>query len=94
MITAETIRTPTAEAWRTDLSYLADELERKHKNLYANIAPAQFAAAVQHLHARIPALARHEVIVELARLVAMIGDGHTNLYLDANPAVLGFQRYP
>jgi hypothetical protein len=94
MITAETIRTPTAEAWRTDLSYLADELERKHKNLYANISRARFAAAVQALHARIPALARHEVIVELARLAALIGDGHTNLYLDANPRVLGFHRYP
>lgn len=87
-------RLPTAEEWRADLHHLVAEMERKHRNLYANITRAAFAAEVERLHARIPALARHEVIVQLARLAARIGDGHTNLYLDSPAPVLGFHRYP
>jgi len=88
------IKTPTAAEWQADLAYLAAEMERKHKNLYANITRAAFAEAVRCLHSRIPALARHQIIVELARLAALIGDGHTNLYLDSPAPVLGFHRYP
>src|SRR4051812_34826657 len=94
MHSKESTPPPTAEEWQADLAYMAAEMERKHKNLYANISRAQFAEATQHLHARIPGLARHAIIVELARLAALIGDGHTNLYLDSPAAVLGFHRYP
>jgi hypothetical protein len=41
--------------------------------------------------ARIPALAGYEIVVELARLVALVGDGHTRLPLTEVP---GFRRYP
>lgn len=85
---------PTAEEWQADLTYLAAEMEGKHKNLYANIPRDEWAGAVQRLHTQIPALARHEVIVGLARLAALVGDGHTNLYLDSKAPGLGFHRWP
>lgn len=49
------------------------------QNLFHTITPAEVDAAIQRLRERIPKLARHEIIVEMARIVAMVGDGHTNI---------------
>ncbi|HEX8140310.1 MAG TPA: tetratricopeptide repeat protein [Pyrinomonadaceae bacterium] len=62
----------------------------------------QFEAAIKRLDERIPALARHQIIVEMARIVAqvgMIGDGHTSLPLvppphEGAPFKIGFRQYP
>ena len=40
-----------------------------------------------------PTLARHQVIVELARIVARVGDGHTNVAPTRDPKI-GFHTYP
>src|SRR5262249_26768155 len=37
-----------------------------------------------------PALERHEVIVEMAKIVAAVGDGHTNVYPTRDPKI-GFR---
>lgn len=84
-----------ATAWRADLRHLAAELPRRHQNLYHTIAREQLDAAVAALDKRIPALPPHAIVVELARLVALIGDGHT--YLDMGvfkDTDVGFRRYP
>ena len=39
----------------------------------------QFDAAVTNLDKRIPSLTREQIIVELARIVAMVRDGHTRI---------------
>jgi hypothetical protein len=49
---------------------------------------------VAALHTRIPALERHEVIVELARIVALIGDAHTTMYLRFYDPAVRFGHYP
>jgi hypothetical protein len=82
-----------AAAWREDLRALAVELPRRHKNAYAHMTPAAWSGAVARLDARIPELQRHEIIVELMRLVAMVGDGHTTLAPDADERT-GFGRFP
>lgn len=82
-----------AGAWREDLRHLADELPRRHQNLFHTMSRAQFEQAVAAIEARIPELARHQVIAELARLVALIGDGHSHLDLAGGPQI-GFRRYP
>lgn len=69
----------SASEWRQDLQYMAAQMKSRHKNLHHRASPAQFQAAVDRLHARIPGLQRHEIIVELMRLAAMVGDGHTNV---------------
>ena len=76
---AAAVRTPTAEQWRDDLRFMAREMERRHKNLYHSVSRETFVAAVADLDARIPSLRRHEVIVGLMRIAAMVGDGHTNV---------------
>jgi hypothetical protein len=80
-------------AWREDLRHLADQLPKRHQNLFHTMSRAQFEQAAAALEARIPDLARHQAIVELARLVALIGDGHSRLDLAGGPNV-GFRRYP
>jgi hypothetical protein len=86
-------RTIDTNSWREDLRHLAEELPKRHRNLFHTISCAQFEQAVASLNSRIPALARHQVIVELARLVALIGDGHSRLDLAGGPNT-GFRRYP
>jgi tetratricopeptide (TPR) repeat protein len=72
-----TLSAGEAQAWRDDLHHLAAELPRRHKDFFHRTSRAEFDAAVGTLDSRIPALARHQVIVEFARLVAMGPDGHT-----------------
>lgn len=81
----------THAQWCADLDYLAQALEREHRDLFHSVSRRRFDAAVRSLRARIPALAGHEIVVELARLVALVGDGHTRLQLTEVP---GFRRYP
>ena len=68
-----------AEQWREDLRFLASELPQKHKNAFHRVSREQFERAVAELDARIPALQHGDVVMELSRIVAMVGDGHTNL---------------
>lgn len=75
------------QKWRDDLRYMEKGMEKFHRNLFHTMSKEQFHAAVNNLDKRIPQLARHEIIVELARIAAMVGDGHTNLRLAHDPEV-------
>ena len=82
-----------ASAWRGDLRFMAAELERTHKNLYHAASREELTAKVAALDAKIPSLQRHEVIVELAQIVAAVADGHTNIYPTRDPKI-GFHTLP
>jgi hypothetical protein len=82
-----------AQKWREDLQYMASEMPKRHKNLYHTISRQQFESAVAALDAKIPSLARHQIIVEMARIAAMIGDGHTNIAPTRDPKI-GFHILP
>ena len=69
----------TPEQWREDLRYFAINMQKTHKNLFHSISREQFEAAVNRLDERIPTMADHEIVVELMRIVALIGDGHTGV---------------
>ena len=83
-------RALTEEQWREDLRFLAQELPNRHRNAFDRVkgraTRAHFDSAVAALDHRIPSLADHEVVVGMAGLVAMIGDGHTRLTLPQDPA--------
>lgn len=83
----------TPEQWREDLRFMASEMRARHKNLFHATTREEFDAAVGRLHERIPKLARHEILVEMMRLAASVGDGHTHMGLGQDPR-LGFRRYP
>ncbi|NIT61394.1 MAG: peptidase S41, partial [Aliifodinibius sp.] len=56
-----------------------EELPKRHPNLYSKHTPEQFKQAIDQLDLRIPSMQDHQIIVELARIVAMANDGHTRL---------------
>lgn len=69
----------TPAQWREDLRYFANNMEKTHQNLFHTMKREQFDAAVKQLDERIPSLADHQILIELMRIVAMIGDGHTHV---------------
>lgn len=81
----------TAAQWRADLRVLADSLVARHRQPFHKITQAAFDSAVADLDTRIPSLQDHEVIVGLARLAAMLGDGHTRLEIPQDFAI-GYTR--
>lgn len=85
--------TPEIETWREDLRFMASEMVKRHRNLFHTVSREQFEGAVRRLDERIPSLARHQIIVEMARIVAMVGDGHTNIAPTRDPKI-GFRTYP
>ena len=91
--TAPSSDSSSVRQWREDLAYLSRELPRRHQNLFHTISRQQFDSALAALDRKLPGLARHQVIVELARLVALVGDGHTNVAPTRDPKI-GFQTYP
>lgn len=65
--------------WREDLQYLAKEIPKRHKNAFHNVTREQFERAVADLDAQIPNLNDTQIALNLARIAAMIGDGHTRV---------------
>ena len=90
---AATVDKAEAERWREDLRHMAREMEARHKNLFHTTTREQFEGAVRQLNERIPTLARHQIVVELARIAASVGDGHTNVAPTRDPKV-GFRTLP
>ena len=82
----------TAEQWREDLRAFAEQAPKVHKNLFHALTREQFEAEVRRLNDRIPNLSRNQIIVELTRIVAEIGDGHSYISLLEPP--ISFRRYP
>jgi tetratricopeptide (TPR) repeat protein len=81
-----------AARWREDLRYFAEQAPQVHKNLFHSMTREQFDAALKNLDQRIPSLSRNQIIVEITRIVAMIGDGHTYVELQHPP--MNFRHYP
>ena len=67
----------TPQQWKSDVRYLYEQMARNHKNLYHSTPKSAFDAAVTALQDRIPNLTAEQIEVEIAKLVAMVGDGHT-----------------
>lgn len=67
------------EDWRADLEELSARLPERHVNAFHTISKEDWQAAVRELEARLPALDALDSAVALARLVARVGDAHTEL---------------
>lgn len=88
-----TDRANEARRWMEDLEVFATELPKRHLNAFHTMSRPSFDSAVANLRQRIPQLARHQIIVEFARIVAMVGDGHTNIY-PTRDTVIAFHTLP
>lgn len=81
------------DKWREDVRFLAAEFPRRHKNLFFRMTREEFAKTVNELDGRIPNLTRNQIAMEIARIVAMVGDGHTSFFPMFSPE-LKFRTYP
>ncbi len=82
-----------AEIWRRDLDLLAEELPRRHPDLFASLPRPDFEEDLARLRGRVEDSAHHELVTELARIVAAVGDGHTRLTLPLAPGSGFFQGH-
>jgi hypothetical protein len=78
-------------AWRSDLAVLTRELPTRHPAPFLNVTRARWDSAATALDKQLPSLNRDQALVGFMRLVAMLGDAHTNL--EPGPA-LGLRFYP
>src|SRR6185437_7307594 len=83
----------TAPQWHADLDFMMANLARVHKNLYHTTSKATFDSAATALSAQIPRMSRDEIIMGMMRIVALAGDGHTNIYPTRDRAI-GFHSLP
>ena len=65
-----------------DVRALAEAIRTNHPNPYHSVSRAQFDGAVESLAARAPSLHDDEVLVELMRILALLGerDGHAGIH--------------
>jgi hypothetical protein len=71
--------TGTIHRWREDLAFLRAAMPAHHANLFHTMTRSQFDSALGAIESRLPVLPRAQIIVELERLAALIGDGHSNV---------------
>ncbi len=83
----------TAEKWREDLQFLATELPKRHKNLFAKMTREDFEKAVKDLDTKIPMLTSNQIALEFARIIAMVRDGHTSMIPLIEPSLI-FRAFP
>ncbi|NMB16463.1 MAG: peptidase S41 [Firmicutes bacterium] len=68
------------DAWAYDLEFLVKELPKRHKNLFFQLDKKAFYWRAEEIRDQIDELTDEELIVELSRLVASVGDAHTVVY--------------
>lgn len=79
--------------WQKDLRDLEQQLVERHVDLFHTVSREKFETAVDDLHERIPELTTPEILVGIAQIVAMVGDGHTSFY-PAEQKKWRFHIYP
>jgi len=70
--------------WQADLDQLANELPLLHKNLFFNQTEEQFQDSIWSLKERLAKLDIYSIVMEIARIVAAVGDAHTAVSLPRN----------
>lgn len=91
--TADTSKMSRVEGWRYDLKFLTREVKRKAFGIFHKTNQAEFDAAAQKLHDRIPELTDAQIHLEMSKLMRIVGDGHSAFYGAVGLASLPVQFY-
>src|ERR1700761_7445881 len=65
--------------WRHDVDTIVRDLETVHPNAFTKTAKSVFVARAAELRRSIPKLSEEQRMVRAMQLVALVGDGHTQL---------------
>ncbi len=68
------------EGWRFDLRLMAREIARRGYAPFRQISHEEFDRRVAVLDARVPKLTDTQIVIEMMKLTAAVGDGHTMIY--------------
>lgn len=71
--------------WQQDVEYLGSQLPYLHVDPFFKVSEMDFQRSVTDLANRVPNLNDEQIIVEMMRIVASIGDGHTRTYPGSKP---------
>ena len=78
-LAGEDDRALTDAQWQEDLSQMDVALRNDHFSLFKLIEEDVYAGAVDALREKIPTLDDQEIILEMAKIVSLVKDGHTRL---------------
>ncbi|HET6602825.1 MAG TPA: hypothetical protein VFG21_01215 [Xanthomonadaceae bacterium] len=85
-------RTPVSDMtpalWAEDIGWLQRHLDRKYPRVAQAVDPASLDGEFAGLVSLLPELSNLRVVMELARIVALLGDGHTSVQLHDPPLAL------
>jgi hypothetical protein len=73
------VEDPGSHPWREDLARFAEQLERRHADLFFQLPRDEFAAMIRDLDIAAPTLTAAEFELELRRILTAIGDSHTTM---------------
>ena len=77
------------DTWVIQIKIVRDQLPKLHKNLFFKTTQDQWQKGFDTLIDNVPNLKDNEIRIELMRLVAMVGDGHTQTWYKGD-----FSMYP
>lgn len=78
--------------WRADLDSLAARIGTAHPNPYTRVSADSFRQQVAELRERIPSLSDRQMVLGMARILALLNDSHSTMNLfQAGTAI---RRYP
>jgi tetratricopeptide (TPR) repeat protein len=68
------------DGWRADLRFLAREVKRRAYAPFQHVSEERFDVVIQEITRQIPQLTDEQIIVELTKLLRLLGDGHAGVY--------------
>lgn len=77
--------------WQQDVRYLGAQLPRLHADVFHTTDRETFEGAIAALEAAVPELNDTEIVLEILRIVASIGDAHTRA---VPPSSMALELYP
>ena len=72
----------TLAEWRHDVDQIVNDIRTIHPSPFTKIGELTFRRRVAALQDALPSMTEEQRVVEMMRIVATIGDGHTNLFPD------------
>ena len=68
-----------SEKWKEDINLYRQELPKRDIDPFNLVSEKEFNREIDTLTESLPSLESHEIVTELIRITAMVGDGHTSV---------------
>ncbi len=89
----------SADQWKQDVSYFLDNMEKVHINAYHTTSKNDFEKFAADLTGKLSTMTDNQVFVEILRMTAMVGDGHSAINIfgwhdKQSESIFNFHVYP